>query len=327
MPLTYAFRLAPGPQALDQAMLAEKLGYERVWSPEIPAFGHDIWVHLTRLAERTQCIGIGPAVLIPSYRHPVAQASAIATLEHIAPGRLMAAFGTGFTGRIAMGQRPLSWESMRRYLLQVRALLRGEPVDIDGGMAQLLASPGLLPNRPIRTPLLLAAQGPKGRAVAKEIADGLVALRTPGQGFNPCLVSVNGTVLDRGETATSPRVCAAVRPLLATIYHNTLARDPEAVKRLPSGQAWLDSIMKVPESIRHLAVNRGHNWDISNGHDALIDTSAAEQMTFTGTPEALRDRLTRLESAGATGVIFGTSGSDVERELHAFARLVELRPR
>jgi len=29
MPLTYAFRLAPGPQALDQAMLAEKLGYER----------------------------------------------------------------------------------------------------------------------------------------------------------------------------------------------------------------------------------------------------------------------------------------------------------
>src|SRR5262245_56903875 len=44
MPLTYAFRLAPGPQALDQAILAEKLGYKRVWSPEVPAFGHDIWV-------------------------------------------------------------------------------------------------------------------------------------------------------------------------------------------------------------------------------------------------------------------------------------------
>jgi Luciferase-like monooxygenase len=180
MPLTYAFRLAPGPQALDQAMLAEKLGYERVWSPEVPAFGHDIWVHLARIAERTQRIGIGPAVLIPSYRHPVAQASAIATLEHIAPGRLMVAFGTGFTGRIALGQKPLSWEAMRRHLLQVRALLRGEAVDIDGGMAQLLASSGLLPDRPIRTPLLLAAQGPKGRAVAKEIADGLVALRDPG---------------------------------------------------------------------------------------------------------------------------------------------------
>jgi 5,10-methylenetetrahydromethanopterin reductase len=327
MALTYAFRLPPGPQALDHAVLAEKLGYDRIWSPEIPAFGHDIWVHLARIAERTDHIGIGPAVLTPSYRHPVAQASAIATLEHIAPGRLMVAFGTGFTGRIAMGQKPLSWEAMRCHLLQVRALLRGEPVDIDGGMAQLLASPGLLPNRPIRTPLLLAAQGPKGRAVAKEIADGLIALRMPGQGFNPSLVSVNGTVLDVGETARSPRVRAAVAPLMAIIYHNTLARDPEAVTRLPNGQAWLESVMQVPEPVRHLAVNRGHNWDISNGHDALIDTGAAEQMTFTGTPDALRARLAKLEAAGATGVIFGTSGADVERELHAFARLVDLRPR
>ena len=81
------------------------------------------------------------------------------------------------------------------------------------------------------------------------------------------------------------------------------------------------------EEIRHLEVNRGHNWDISNGHDALIDTAAAEQMTFTGTPEALRARLAKLEVAGATGVIFGTSGTDVERELHSFARLVDLRPR
>jgi len=62
-----------------------------------------------------------------------------------------------------------------------------------------------------------------------------------------------------------------------------LARDPKAVRRLPNGQAWLDSVMKVPEQIRHLVVNRGHNWDISNDHDSLIDTSAAEQMTFTGT--------------------------------------------
>lgn len=327
MPLTYAFRLPPGPASLDAAVLAEKLGYERIWSPEIPAFGHDIWVHLARVAERTSRIGIGPAVLIPSYRHPVAQASAIASLEQIAPGRLMACFGTGFTGRVALGQKPLSWEYMSRYFSQVRALLAGEAVEIDGGMAQLLASPGWLPAHPIKTPLLLAAQGPKGRAVAKELADGLIALGNPGRGFDPCLVSVSGTVLDAGETTASPRVRAAVLPLLGTIYHSTLASDPEAVERLPNGRAWLESVMKVPENIRHLAVNRGHNLDTSNGHDELIDASAAQQMTFTGSPDDLRARLAKLEAAGATGVIFGTSGSDVERELHAFARLVDLRPR
>src|SRR5262245_43691856 len=175
MPLTYAFRLPPGPASLEHAVLAEKLGYERIWSPEIPAFGHDIWVHLARVADRTSRIGIGPAVLIPSFRHPVAQASAIASVEHIAPGRLMVCFRTGFPGRVARAQKPLSWDYMRRYFLQVRALLRGEAVEIEGGMAQLLASPGWLPAHPIKTPLLLAAQGPKGRAIAKEVADGLVA--------------------------------------------------------------------------------------------------------------------------------------------------------
>ena len=34
------------------------------------------------------------------------------------------------------------------------------------------------------------------------------------------------------------------------------------------------------------------------------------------------EQVAKLEAAGATGVIFGTSGTDVERELHAFARLV-----
>ena len=139
-------------------------------------------------------------------------------------------------------------------------------------------------------------------------------------------MSVNGTVLDPGETATSPRVRAAVgAAVIALIYHR-LARDPEAVKRLPSGQAWLESVMMVPEPVRHLSVHRGHNWDVSNGHDGLIDTSAAEQLTFTGTPEALRARLARL-AAAAPLASSSASGADVERELHAFARLVDLRPR
>ena len=327
MPLTYAFRLPPGPAALDYAVLAERLGYDRIWSPEVPAFGHDIWVHLARIAERTSRIGIGPAVLTPSYRHPLAQAAAIATLEHIAPGRLMVGFGTGFTGRAGLGQKPLPWLAMRRHLQQVRALLHGDAVDVDGGMAQLLASPGWLPERPIMTPLLLAAQGAKGRAVAQQFADGLIAMGSPGPGFNPCWVSVNGTVLDVGETVDSPRVRAAVAPLVAAAYHSVYTRDPEAVKRLPNGGAWLASVQQVPAPVRHLAVHRGHNLDISNGHDELVDTSGALQTTFTGTPEQLQARLANLAAAGATGVIFGTSGADIERELHAFARLVNLRAR
>ena len=124
--LTYDFRLPPGPRTVEYALLAEELGFRAVWCPEIPAFGHDIWVTLARIAEKTKRIKFGPSVLIPSYRHPMAQASAIATLEQIAPGRLMVGFGTGFTGRAGMGKKPLTLARMRTHIVQVKALLRGE---------------------------------------------------------------------------------------------------------------------------------------------------------------------------------------------------------
>ena len=321
---TYAFRLPPGPNTVAYAKLAEKLGYESVWCPEIPAFGHDIWITLAQIAEQTSRIGIGAAVLIPSYRHPVAQASAIATVEAIAPGRLRAGFGTGFTGRAGMGKPPLKLADMRQHMEQVRSLLRGEAVDIDGGMAQLLASEGFLPDRPINVPLLFAAQGPKGRQLAHDIADGLIAMGSAASGFDTCLVSVNGTVLDDDEDMSTPRVRDAVKPLIALAYHFKYTTDREGLKSLPNGEAWLASVEQVPEAVRHLSVHRGHTLDVSNGHDQLVDVSNAKEMTFTGTRDELRARLETLKAAGATGFIFGTSGVDVEREMHAYADLVGL---
>jgi 5,10-methylenetetrahydromethanopterin reductase len=65
----------------------------------------------------------------------------------------------------------------------------------------------------------MAGQGPKARALAKEITDGLISLGGPAEGFETCLVSTNGTVLDDGEDVTSPRASTAVKPLIALAYH------------------------------------------------------------------------------------------------------------
>jgi 5,10-methylenetetrahydromethanopterin reductase len=213
---------------------------------------------------------------------------------------------------------------MRTHILQVKALLRGEVADIDGGLAQILASDGQLPDCPINVPIYMAGQGPKARALAKEITDGLISLGGPAEGFDTCLVSTNGTVLDDGEDVTSPRASATLKPLIALAYHHRWTTDRESVKGLGNGEAWLASVERVDENVRHLSVHRGHNFDVSNGHDGLVDVSNARQMSFTGTREELRERLTQLEARGATGVIFGTTGYDVERELRAYAEVAEL---
>ena len=169
------------------------------------------------------------------------------------------------------------------------------------------------------------AQGPKGRALAHEQADGLISLGAAAEhGFETCLVSVNGTVLADGEDADSPRVRAAVAPLLAVGYHKLWSGDPQSVRALPGGDAWLAGVEQVPAHLRHLSVHRGHNLDISNGHDQHIEIIDARRSTFTGTRDELRARVDALEAAGATGVIFGTSGADIERELRAFAEVAGL---
>src|SRR6266853_5348523 len=127
------------------------------------------------------------------------------------------------------------------------------------------------------------------------------------------------------STRFLPKSSAFVKPLVAPAYHSRYTTDPESVTALPNGEAWLASVERVDENVRHLSVHRGHNLDISNGHDALVDVSAAKQMTFTGTREQLRERLVQLEARGATGVILGSSGYDVERELRAYAEVAALR--
>src|ERR1700704_1633677 len=97
----------PGPRVVEYAKGAERLGYHRIWLYDSPALYGDVWISLARIADATERIGLGTGVAIPSLRHPMVTASAIADIERSAPGRLVVAVGTGFTGRLAMGGKPM----------------------------------------------------------------------------------------------------------------------------------------------------------------------------------------------------------------------------
>ena len=112
--------------------LAERLGYRRAWCYDSPALCADPWMVLALAAARTRAIGLGPASLVPSLRHPVVTAAALTTLAGLAPGRVSTAFGTGLTGRMLLGERPMRWAEVEQYVAVVRALLRGEEASWNG---------------------------------------------------------------------------------------------------------------------------------------------------------------------------------------------------
>src|SRR5438270_6169352 len=158
------------PTALDShenIALAEELGYARAWLYDTPQNSPDVWMSLALAAERTERIGLGPGVLVPSLRHPMVNAAATATLAALAPGRTAVAFGTGFTGRRAMGYRAIPWSFMTAYIDAYRGLLHGDIVEWEGARMQMMHPDGSGPPRPIDVPILVGALGPKGRAVAE----------------------------------------------------------------------------------------------------------------------------------------------------------------
>ena len=138
----------------EHARIAEQLGYTRAWIYDSPALYTDVWVQLCRAAERTSRIGLGPGVLIPSLRHPMTTAAAIATLVDLAgPERVMIGVGTGFTGRLTFGQRPLKWSDVATYIRTVKALLHGDEVEWEGAPIKMMQWPGFGPARPIEVPV------------------------------------------------------------------------------------------------------------------------------------------------------------------------------
>lgn len=308
----------PGPDVVEHARLAEDLGYERVWLYDSPALYPDVWVALAQVAERTERVGIGPAVLVPGLRHPLTQASAIATVAAIAPGRVVVAIGTGFTGRMALGQPPLPWSETRTYIAQVRGLLEGEAMVVDGAIVKMIPPDGYLPERPLAVPIIVAANGPKGLAVARELGDGVMSIFGGHPEFDWSALLAFGTVLDPGEPADSDRVLAAAGPAVTVVYHGMYEADPEGVDHLPGGAEWRAELERVPPHLRHLAIHADHLVSVTDRDRPLLSADGITSFTWTGEAATLRARLDAVVAVGTSEILYAPIGPDVPRELEAF---------
>lgn len=322
--------LPPGPEAADLAVLAEDLGYERVWLYDSPAIYEDLWIHLALVAERTSRIGLGTAVLVPSLRHVMVTASAAATVARMAPGRLALAIGTGFTARVVMNKRALSWATTETYVRQLRALLAGEVVEVAGEACQMIHHPSLAAARPLDVPIVLSALGPVGQGVAATHADGLMNVAAPsGGGWDWYVQMVNGTVLAADEAPDSPRVVDAAGPWEVLSHHGAWQfGGSEVAAMLPRGDEWLERVAADrPENQRHLAV---HEWHCSHVNDrdrpllATKGTPADPWSGWVGSADVIRENLAAAADAGSTEVLYTPAGSDCEREIRAFAEAAGL---
>ena len=308
--------LPPSPDFADLCVLAEALGYARVWIFDSAPLWEDPFAHLALAATRTERIALATAVLIPAQRSVMTMASGIATIARLSGGRFRACFGTGFTARLAMGQPPMSLDALIDYVGALRRLLAGETALVDGKPARMLHSPGLASSRPLAVPLWLSVFGPRGNERAPEVADGTIGPLHP---TLPTATMVSGTVLDPGEDSGSSRVREAVGPWRVVGWHSVYAQGgAAAVDAMPGGSAWrADLEALAPPDGRHLLAFEGHVTHLADRDRPLLEHADLEAMV--GDAASIRRKLQRLGEAGFCEVMYTPSGPDVARELRAFA--------
>jgi 5,10-methylenetetrahydromethanopterin reductase len=312
----------PRPDLPELVHQAEDLGYRRAWVYDSPALFGDCWMALARCADATSSIGLGPAVLVPSLRHVMVNAAAISDLERLAPGRTAAAIGTGFTGRFVLGQKPMTWAATERYLRQLIGLLRGDTVEVDGAPVRMIHPAGYVADRPVPTPILVGANGPKGLAVARDVgADGVVSIFGGQEGWDWCSLFAYGTVLDHGEDPGSDRVLDAAGPGAAVVFHGMYEAGPELLDGFEGGPEWRAAVEAFPERERHLHTHEEHFVGMTDRDRASVTGDLITATTWTGTPDALRVRLGDLAASGVTEFMYAPMGSDIGRELEAFRAL------
>jgi 5,10-methylenetetrahydromethanopterin reductase len=165
---------APVSQLAAQARLAEACGFDTVWIAD-ERFYREVYSCLTRVALATSRVRLGPCVTDPFARHPALTAMAIATLDEISDGRAVLGLGAGVSGFAELGiipQKPP--RALRESIALIRALLRGEQVDVQGEVISF--HDGHLSFKPIRAdiPVVIASNGPLGQRAAGAVADGAV---------------------------------------------------------------------------------------------------------------------------------------------------------
>lgn len=150
-----------------QVRLADELGYDVVGVGDSPNRGHEMYVALTVAAHGLRTAALATMVTTPELRHPLVTAEAMAALHDLTGGRAVLGVGNGGSAMRVIGRGTATLRELRDYVVQVKEIMDGGSARVGGRATEPLA-------RARRTPVYLAADGPKTLALAGEVADGVV---------------------------------------------------------------------------------------------------------------------------------------------------------
>jgi 5,10-methylenetetrahydromethanopterin reductase len=329
-PVPYALYLqdaTPISEAIDHVRYAEQRGFTAVWQAD-SRLVREATVPMAAFAATTERIKVGSGVVDIWTRNPARLASLFATLDDLAPGRILAGLGAWWdplATKVGVSRaRPLT--AMREVVTVVRGLLANETVTFHGDFVHLDGVELDYVHQERRAkdvPIYIGATGMKMMELTGEIADGVVlnylvspsyneeamehlaigaarAGRTVDDLDRPQLV-VCSVDEDRGAGLDGAR-------LLVTQY---LGQQPHIMKASGVSSDLLDEIARV------ITWPATHDQVVAASR--LVPDDVVQMICAAGSPDEVRVKVAEYVAAGCTCPILYPLGPDVRLMIDTFA--------
>jgi alkanesulfonate monooxygenase SsuD/methylene tetrahydromethanopterin reductase-like flavin-dependent oxidoreductase (luciferase family) len=261
------------------ARQAEETGLDDLWVVEDLGWNGGVSAAAIALGATARLrvgIGIAPAPL----RSPALLAMELATLERAFPGRLVAGIGHGASNWMAqVGAAPRSPLAMLdETVTSVRALLRGEKVELDGREVRLDGVRLVHPPQEV-PPLVAGVVQPRSLELAGRVADGTLLA----EGHGPDDVRTALELARKGGAGDG----------FGVIAYAAGAIDDDPARAAAALRTFLE------------------------GHAAWLGRTPEELFSVSGTAAQAAGRVDELAAAGAETVVLRVFGPDPLRQLAA----------
>jgi len=323
----------PVPTIVRQVQLAEALGYDTAWITDSHLVCRELWVTLAACAVATSRIRLGPGVTVPHTRHVSVTASAILSLEELAPGRIVLGLGTGGSSAQTMGLkleqvgRVTRLEAMATAL---RRLLGRETIRFESGADGRVA----WLDGPRAIPLYLAGSGPRMLEAAGWLGDGVIMyastsppiLRAGLERIAEGAARAGRRLEDRDIALWTPMSIARDGALARDHARGRVAsalRHPLPLPLGPEDQAVVERVRREYDAFEHATA--------ASRHRTLVPDRLVELMALAGTPEEVAAQVRRLAEVPALARVIllpqapGQGFADRETILEMFADEVMAR--
>ncbi|MDF1604513.1 LLM class flavin-dependent oxidoreductase [Nocardioides sp. YIM 152315] len=311
-------RVPPCRPAVEVAAFArhvEGLGFDRVYFPDSQLLWRDPYLTMFAAASATSDLVLGTAVTNVVTRHPSVVAGVVRSVAEAAPGRVHLGLGVGNSSVEPIGLRPSRQAELRDGIAQIRGLLSGADVQVNGCIArQRDAHPGV--------PVYVAASGPQNLGLAGAIGDGAILL----SGVSPALLDRGVSLVRQGATDAG-RDPASV-DLVVSAYAmvtDDVERDARILKPVLAGMAQhgaravLETVgihADVPAQVPEIYPDLVHaeDWSLAVEHCSrwISDADAvryAEEFCLFGSAEHIAERIRDARARGASTLYLQHVGS------------------